>query len=201
MKDAAARVVPDNWDPNESLGKDLWFQFASFWCNQSAIWRHLCTGPIISGEYWQAISAVGADIRRWSLAAMTRHEFGEWGGVNASIEVSTTFTVLDPNNMKGLFSGELGPQTGCYLYGRSFNPTVKALGRLLAAMEGTESAYACASGMAAVSSTLLKLCDSGDHIVSARAGASSALLHYRDGLPQGLQQMHKRASQCTSRSP
>lgn len=35
---------------------------------------------------------------------------------------------------------------GCYLYGRSYSPTVQQLGRQLAAMEDTEAAYAVASG-------------------------------------------------------
>jgi hypothetical protein len=31
--------------------------------------------------------------------AQSRHEFGEHGGVNMSIEASTTFTVLEPDTM------------------------------------------------------------------------------------------------------
>ncbi|GAX83508.1 hypothetical protein CEUSTIGMA_g10933.t1 [Chlamydomonas eustigma] len=99
------------------------------------------------------------------VTSMKIKEFGEYGGVNPSIEVSTTFTVLDPATLDELFLGHTGPQHGCFLYGRSFNPTVRALGRHLAAMEGTEAAYACSSGMAAISSTLMALCNSGDHIV------------------------------------
>lgn len=34
----------------------------------------------------------------------------------------------------------------CYLYGRSWSPTVHTLGRQLAALEDTEAAYAVASG-------------------------------------------------------
>ncbi len=39
-------------------------------------------------------------------------EFGEFGGVNPSTEGSTTFTVLDPELMDGLFQGAVGPQNG-----------------------------------------------------------------------------------------
>lgn len=35
---------------------------------------------------------------------------------------------------------------GCYVYGRSFNPTVRNLGRVLARLEDTEAAHPCASG-------------------------------------------------------
>ena len=112
--------------------------------------------------------------------ANTRHEFGEHGGVNMSVEASTTFTVMQSNTMPEIFGGEKGPdQGGCYLYGRHFNPTVYNLGKQLAALEGTEAAYCTASGMSAISATLMQLCDAGDHIVSSNAvyGGTYALMH------------------------
>jgi hypothetical protein len=113
-----------------------------------------------------------------------RHEFGEHGGVNMSIEVSTAFTVMKPGTMPELFEGHKAAPQGCYLYGRHFNPTVYNLGRQLAAIEGTEAAYCTASGMAAISAALLQLCDSGDHIVASNTvyGGSYALMH--DFLPK-----------------
>jgi hypothetical protein len=51
------------------------------------------------------------------LAAFER-QFGEYGGVNASIEVSTTFTVLEADTLPQIFSGQKGPDAthgGCYL--------------------------------------------------------------------------------------
>lgn len=116
--------------------------------------------------------------------ALARHEFGEHGGVNMSIEASTTFTVLIASTMPELFKGALGPQQGgCYLYGRSFNPTVYALGRQLAALEDTQAAYAAASGMGAISSVVLQLCGRDDHVVASNTiyGGTYALLH--DYLP------------------
>ncbi len=109
--------------------------------------------------------------------ASIRREFGEHGGVNMSVEASSTFTVLDPNTMPALFDGSKTPQEGCYLYGRSFNPTVYHLSQQLAALEGAEAAYCSASGMAAISATLLNICNSGDHIVAANTiyGGSYAL--------------------------
>jgi len=112
--------------------------------------------------------------------ANARHEFGEHGGVNMSIEASTTFTVMHSDIMPDIFGGKKGPdQGGCYLYGRHFNPTVYTLGKQLAALEGTEAAYCTASGMSAISATLMQLCDAGDHIVSSNAvyGGSYALMH------------------------
>ena len=115
--------------------------------------------------------------------ADARHEFGEHGGVNMSIEASTTFTVMEPGTMPELFEGRKSAPEGCYLYGRHFNPTVYQLSLQLAAIEGTEAAYCAASGMAAISAAILQLCESGDHIVASNTlyGGTYALLH--DFLP------------------
>lgn len=113
-----------------------------------------------------------------------RHEFGEHGGVNMSIEASTTFTVLEAHTMPDIFHGLRGPdEGGCYLYGRHFNPTVYTLGRELAALEGTEAAYCTASGMSAISAAILQLTGPGDHVVASSVlyGGTWALLH--DFLP------------------
>ena len=116
--------------------------------------------------------------------AHLRHEFGEHGGVNMSIEASSTFTVMEPGTMPEMFQGLKGHDAGCYLYGRHFNPTVYNLGLQLAALEGTDAAYCTASGMGAISTTLLALCRSGDHVVASNAvyGGTYALLH--DFLPE-----------------
>ena len=115
--------------------------------------------------------------------ADSRHEFGEHGGVNMSIEASTTFTVMEARTMPELFEGRKSAPEGCYLYGRHFNPTVYQLSKQLAAIEGTEAAYCAASGMAAISAALLQLCETGDHIVASNTiyGGTYALLH--DFLP------------------
>ncbi len=112
--------------------------------------------------------------------ANLRHEFGEHGGVNMSIEASSTFTVVDSTTMPEIFAGRKGPESGgCYLYGRHFNPTVYSLGRQLAALEGTEAAYCSASGMGAISAVILALCNVGDHVVASNTiyGGTWALLN------------------------
>jgi len=110
--------------------------------------------------------------------ANARHEFGEHGGVNMSIEASATFTVMEPDTMRKMFSGELGPERDFFIYSRHFNPTVLNLGRQMAALEGTEAAYCTSSGMSAISSVLLQLCSHGDHVVASRClyGGTHALL-------------------------
>ncbi|XP_042506905.1 methionine gamma-lyase-like [Macadamia integrifolia] len=109
-----------------------------------------------------------------------RHEFGEHGGVNMSIEASATFTVMEPKTMNKMFAGELGPSQDFFIYSRHFNPTVMNLSRQIAALEGTEAAYCTSSGMAAISSVLMQLCNSGGHVVASSSlyGGTHALLNH-----------------------
>lgn len=91
--------------------------------------------------------------------------FGEYGGVNPSISDSSTYTFLSAKTMFDTFEGN---QEGCYLYSRHSSPSNLYLGQALAAMEGTETANVAASGMGAITTTLLQLCQAQDHIVSSR---------------------------------
>ena len=91
--------------------------------------------------------------------------FGEFGGVNPSISDLSTYTFLSAKTMFDTFEGNM---EGCYLYSRHSSPSNLYLDKALAAMEGTETANVSASGMGAITPTLLQLCSSGDHIVSSR---------------------------------
>ncbi len=91
-------------------------------------------------------------------------QFGEFGDVNPSITDSATYTFMEAKTMVDTFHGE---QEGCFLYSRHWNPSNKYLADALAAMEGTESAWVTASGMGAITSVILQLCNTGDHIVSS----------------------------------
>jgi cystathionine beta-lyase/cystathionine gamma-synthase len=53
-------------------------------------------------------------------------------------------------------------------YSRYANPTVRSFEEAVAALESAEDALAFASGMGAVSSVVLALCSSGDHVVAQR---------------------------------
>jgi methionine-gamma-lyase len=101
--------------------------------------------------------------------------FGEFGDVNPSITDSSTFTFLSPARMEEVFEHEI---EGCFLYSRHWNPSNKFLSEALARMEDGESAQVMASGMAAISSTLLALCSAGDEVVASRTiyGGTYALL-------------------------
>jgi len=91
-------------------------------------------------------------------------QFGEFGGVNPSITDSATFTFMEAHLMTDTFHGET---EGMFLYARHWNPSNKYLADALAAMENTEAAWVTGSGMAAITCTILQLCNSGDHIVSS----------------------------------
>lgn len=62
-----------------------------------------------------------------------------------------------------------------FIYARYGNPTVRMFEERIAALEGTEDAFATASGMAAVSGALTAMLRSGDHVVSAKALFGSCL--------------------------
>lgn len=91
--------------------------------------------------------------------------FGEFGGVNPSISDSSTYTFLSAKTMFDTFEGNAD---GCYLYSRHTTPSNLYLGEALAAMEGTETANVAASGMGAISPTILQFCQAGDHVISSR---------------------------------
>lgn len=107
--------------------------------------------------------------------------FGEFGDVNPSITDSSTFTFMSPDRMEELFEHEI---EGCFLYSRHWNPTNKFLSDALARMEGSESAQAKASGMAAISSTILQLCDSGDEVISSRTIYGGTYAFFKNFAPR-----------------
>src|SRR2546423_1108539 len=67
-----------------------------------------------------------------------------------------------------------------FVYGRGYgNPTVQAFEGAMAELEGTESAYAFASGMAAIHAAVTTLAESGDRIVASPElyGGAYSLFH------------------------
>ena len=91
-------------------------------------------------------------------------QFGEFGDVNPSITDSATYTFMQAKTMSETFDGT---EKGCYLYSRHWNPSNRYLADAMAALEGTESAWVTASGMSAITTAILQICNSGDHIVSS----------------------------------
>ena len=107
--------------------------------------------------------------------------FGEFGGVNPSITDSSTYTFMSPDKMKEVFETEI---EGCFLYSRHWNPINKYLSGALAELECSESALVTASGMAAISSTILQICSTGDEIISSRTIYGGTYALFKNFLPR-----------------
>lgn len=107
--------------------------------------------------------------------------FGEFGGVNPSITDSSTYTFLSAKTMFDTFEGNTD---GCYLYSRHSTPSNLYLGQALAALENMEAANVTASGMGAITSVLLQLCQNGDEIVSSRTIYGGTYAFMKNFLPR-----------------
>jgi methionine-gamma-lyase len=107
--------------------------------------------------------------------------FGEFGGVNPSISDSSTYTFLSAKSMHDTFEGN---SEGCYLYSRHTSPSNLYLSSALAKMEGTEDATVFASGMGAITSTILQVCSQGDHIVASRTIYGGTYAFMKNVLPK-----------------
>ncbi|AYM99526.1 aminotransferase class I/II-fold pyridoxal phosphate-dependent enzyme [Chryseobacterium aahli] len=106
--------------------------------------------------------------------------FGEFGGVNPSISDSSTYTFLSAKTMFDTFEGNAD---GCYLYSRHSSPMNLYLSQALAKMENTEMANVTASGMGAITSVLMQVCKSGDHIISSRTIYGGTYAFLKNFLP------------------
>jgi methionine-gamma-lyase len=75
--------------------------------------------------------------------------------------------------------------TGGYLYSRWANPTVDALARTIATLEGAQAAFCTASGMGAIHATLSALLKQGDHAVAASRLYGGTYSMFNRVLPRG----------------
>jgi cystathionine beta-lyase/cystathionine gamma-synthase len=73
---------------------------------------------------------------------------------------------------------------GDTFYSRYGNPTVNAFEDAVAQLEGAEAAQAFGSGMGAISSIVLAMCSSGDHVVAQRQTFSSSSLLFQTVCPR-----------------
>lgn len=100
--------------------------------------------------------------------------------VNPPITDSATYAFESGEDMTATFHGE----KEAFLYSRHWNPTNLELAKALAAMEGTEMAWVTGSGMAAITSTILQICKSGDHIVTSMTAYGGTFAFMKNWLPQ-----------------
>jgi cystathionine gamma-synthase len=99
------------------------------------------------------------------------------GPVAAPIYQTSTFEVTDNDEQQRVTS------TDRY-YTRWGNPTITEAEQTLAALEGTEAALTFASGMGAITTTILALLKAGDHIVVQRDIYGGVTKFFSEWLPK-----------------
>ena len=120
---------------------------------------------------WQkATRAVHAGTRR-----------SQYGEVSEAIFMTQGFVYDTAEQAEARFE-TLGEDE--FIYARYGNPTVAMFEERIASLEGTEDAFATASGMAAVNGALMSLLKAGDHMVSSRALFGSCLYIAEEILPR-----------------
>lgn len=111
-------------------------------------------------------------------AGTRRSQYGE---MSEAIFLTQGFVYDSPEQAEARFI-ESGPDE--YIYARYGNPTVRMFEDRIAALEGTEDAFATASGMAAVNGALTSMLKAGDHVVSSKALFGSCLYILEEILPR-----------------
>ena len=99
------------------------------------------------------------------------------GPVATPIYQTSTFQVADNDEQERVTT------TDRY-YTRWGNPTISAAEQTIAAIEGTETALVFASGMGAITSTVLALLKTGDHIVAQRDVYGGVAKFFSEWLPK-----------------
>jgi O-succinylhomoserine sulfhydrylase len=107
----------------------------------------------------------------------TRSAFGE---MSEALFLTQSFDYPTMEAAEARFKGD---DPG-FIYSRFSNPTVAMFEQRMVLLEGAEAARATASGMAAVTASLLAQVRAGDHIVAARALFGSCLYVVEDLLPR-----------------
>ncbi|CAN7698072.1 PLP-dependent transferase [Pararhizobium sp. LjRoot238] len=91
-------------------------------------------------------------------------ESNAYDAVVPPIVQTSLFTFTDYDDMVASYRGEkIRP-----IYTRGLNPTVRMFEEMLAKLEGAEDAIGFASGMSAISSTVLSFVEPGDRIVAVK---------------------------------
>ncbi|HRV54143.1 MAG TPA: aminotransferase class I/II-fold pyridoxal phosphate-dependent enzyme [Mangrovimonas sp.] len=98
-------------------------------------------------------------------AIRTQIERSQFLEHSSPLYLTSSFVFEDAEDMRASFSEEKERN----IYSRFSNPNTSEFVEKICQMEGAESGYAFATGMAAVFSTFAALLDSGDHIVSSRS--------------------------------
>lgn len=103
---------------------------------------------------------------------LTKHE----GAVSVPIYNASVFAFSDADEGAAIHNN----QKPGYFYGKLGNPTQDALERAIAELEHGDAALAFASGMAAVSASVLTLVKSGDQIVAPESMYSTTTIFFEE---------------------
>jgi O-succinylhomoserine sulfhydrylase len=106
-----------------------------------------------------------------------RSQFGE---TSEALFLTQGYVYADAAEAEARFKG----RDPGYIYSRYGNPTVSMFENRMAALEGAESARATATGMAAVTLSLMGQLKAGDHVVGAKALFGSCRYVLEDYLPR-----------------
>ncbi len=120
--------------------------------------------------------------KEWKSRTLAVHggaRRSQYGEMAEALYLTQGFAYPDAETAEARFI-KSGPDE--FIYARYGNPTVAAFEERIAAIEGTEDAFATASGMAAVSGALTALLRAGDRVVASRALFGSCLYVLQDVL-------------------
>ncbi len=115
-----------------------------------------------------------------SNAIRTQTERSQFKEHSTPLYLTSSFVFDDAEDMRASFAEE--KETN--LYSRFSNPNTTEFVDKMCKLEGAESGYAFATGMAAVFSTFGALLNAGDHIVSARSVFGSTHTLFTKYLPK-----------------
>lgn len=103
-------------------------------------------------------------------AQMERSEYNEH---SSPLFLTSSFVFDDAESMRAAFNEE----SDDYIYSRYVNPNTNEFINKVCLLEGAESGFATASGMAAIYTSFMALLKSGDHVISCSSvfGASHAI--------------------------
>jgi O-succinylhomoserine sulfhydrylase len=138
-----------------------------------------CPAPVLEENF------MAADAARKKLRPATQLVHGgtirsPFGEMSEAMFLTQSFAYPTMEAAEARFKGE---DPG-FIYSRFSNPTVAMFEQRMCLLEGAEAARATASGMAAVTASMLAQLKAGDHVVAARALFGSCLYIVENLLPQ-----------------
>ena len=100
-----------------------------------------------------------------TLAIRTQSERSQFNEHSTPLHLTSSYVFDDAEQMRAMFSDEVEGN----IYSRFSNPNTTELIDKMCLLEGAESGWATATGMAAVFTTFAALLSSGDHVLACRS--------------------------------